>query len=138
MLKNKLANLLGASIIIVLVLGIIGIAMILSGGLLSALGFQYQSFGSFLLFFLLFFIISALFDFIVEGLPNALYHMGRIQNPKGVLFFILDVIVGILVLSGIDYCMDSISIPTMAVVVFAMVSSLATIWLDRKEKEPEK
>ena len=80
--NKKLASLAAGLILAAIVLGIVAVFVLLGGGILKFFGFQYDSKGAFLGFFALYFLISLPCDLLVEGLPKALWALGRLRRPR--------------------------------------------------------
>ena len=120
-----------------IVLGIVAVFVLLGGGILKFFGFQYDSKGAFLGFFALYFLISLPCDLLVEGLPKALWALGRLRRPR--LFrFLLSTAVDVAILELIDGWMPSVSVPTVAAVALGCASAYVDLWLDDTAEEKPK
>lgn len=104
-----LATVLAAALFFV----VVGICALFQGGVMSYLGFEYESVGAFFLFFFLGYLICTPFDFIVEAIPVALFKIGVLKNEEGVGFYALHTAADALFTAGclavVDAFMDSAS-----------------------------
>lgn len=135
--NKKLASLAAGLILAAIVLGIVAVFVLLGGGILKFFGFQYDSKGAFLGFFALYFLISLPCDLLVEGLPKALWALGRLRRPR--LFrFLLSTAVDVAILELIDGWMPSVSVPTVAAVALGCAGAYVDLWLDDTAEEKPK
>lgn len=125
-----LATVLAAALFFV----VVGICALFQGGVMSYLGFEYESVGAFFLFFFLGYLICTPFDFVVEAIPVALFKIGVLKNEEGVGFYALHTAADALFTAGclavIDAFMDSVSAPWAALAVSSLALAVVDSWID--------
>lgn len=125
-----LATLLAAALFFV----VAAICALFQGGVMSYLGFEYESVGAFFLFFFLGYLICIPLDFIVEAIPAALFKIGMLKNEAGVGFYALRTAADALFTAGclavVDAFMDSVSASWAALVVSSLALAVVDSWID--------
>lgn len=116
-----------AIVSILILLIFIGVAFS-STLVMKVLGFEFQSIKSLILFFVGVVVLGIPLDLITKALPNVLLLRNKVSIPFAKLLYIfLDLIATILVMTLIDYYMDSISIRFMAIVIIGFLLSLPCV-----------
>ena len=122
---------LGALLIIVL----LAIIAIFSGAIMRLLGFEYESVGGFILYFIIASVVSYPINLIAGALPKALLNLDRITREIAVcMYVLLDTIATFYGFYIVDYFMPSVSANTISLTVLALVFALFGI-SDIKKKE---
>lgn len=107
---------------------IVAVIAIFGGSLMKIFGFQYESVGSIILFFIIATIISFPFSLIAEALPKVLLSFGKLTKREAVLLYVvLDTLVTALGLYVVDYFMETISATILSIMVVSFVFSLMGI-----------
>lgn len=140
-MKEKLQKVLGAVLGVGTVFFIVFIFFVvvalLSGNLMALFGFRYRSVGQLVLYFLLVELVGLPFDLFCQGLPRALYHLGRLDRRQANLFYIpLDAFCTFAAFWLADLMMESVSATGMSLWVIALVMALLTQPV-KKEQTPE-
>ena len=118
-------NIILVSVLILIIF--IGVAFS-STFVMKIFGFEFQSIKSVILFFAGVVILSIPLDLITKALPNVLLLRNKVSIPFAKLLYIfLDMIATILVMTLIDYYMDSISIRFVAIVIIGFLLSLPCV-----------
>lgn len=122
---------MGALLIIV----VLAIIAIFSGAIMRLLGFEYESVGGFILYFIIASVVSYPINLIAGALPKALLNLDRITGEIAVcMYVLLDTIATFYGFYIVDYFMPSVSANTISLIVLALVFALFGI-SDIKKKE---
>ena len=122
---------MGALLIIV----VLAIIAIFSGAIMRLLGFEYESVGGFILYFIIASVVSYPINLIAGALPKALLNLDRITREIAVcMYVLLDTIATFYGFYIVDYFMPSVSANTISLIVLALVFALFGI-SDIKKKE---
>ena len=106
-------------------IGMLSIIALVSGTIMKLLGFQYESIGSIILFFIIATIMSFPLNLIAGALPKALYELERLSKPYAfILYLSLDTIATSFGLKIVDYYMSSVSATTISIVVISFLLAL--------------
>ncbi len=106
-------------------IGMLSIIALVSGTVMKLFGFQYESIGSIILFFIIATIMSFPLNLIAGALPKALYELERISKQYAlILYLILDTIATSFGLKIVDYYMSSVSTTTISIVVISFLLAL--------------
>ena len=106
-------------------IGMLSIIALVSGTIMKLLGFQYESIGSIILFFIIATIMSFPLNLIAGALPKALYKLERISKTYAlILYLALDTIATSFGLKIVDYYMSSVSATTISIVVISFLLAL--------------
>lgn len=103
---------------------------------LKILGFQYASVSSLVLFFVLYFLLLAPLDFIVNAIPKAFKSVGILETSKGLFSFCLYFVTIFMVIFLLDLFMDSIHISWQGIAIFSIISALVNAKLRQNDDEP--
>lgn len=123
------AKILGALILAIFALVIISVIALLGGAVMRVFGFEYESIGSIIWFFLLATVVSLPASLLAEGLPRALMRAVALSKPAAIALYIaMDTIATAIGLSIVDYFIKSVSAENTAVFV---VSLLLALWSAR-------
>ena len=113
--------------------GALSLVALISGAVMKLLGFQYESVGSVILFFIIATILSFPCNLISSALPKALYTLKRISRQTAqMLYLILDTVSTGLGLKFVDDCISSVSATTLSIVIISF--SLAVLGKDDFKK----
>ena len=99
------------------------------------LGFEYESVGGFILYFIIALIVSYPMNLVAGAFPKALLNLDRITREMAVcMYVLLDTITTFFGFYIVDYFMPSVSANTISLIVLALVFALFGI-SDVKKKE---
>ena len=99
------------------------------------LGFEYESVGGFILYFIIASIVSYPMNLVAGAFPKALLNFDRITREMAVcMYVLLDTITTFFGFYIVDYFMPSVSANTISLIVLALVFALFGI-SDVKKKE---
>lgn len=130
--REKIITFILGALLIIVVLAIIAI---FSGAIMRLLGFEYESVGGFILYFIIASVVSYPINLIAGALPKALLNLDRITGEIAVcMYVLLDTIATFYGFYIVDYFMPSVSANTISLIVLALVFALFGI-SDVKEKE---
>lgn len=130
--REKIITFIICSVLIIAVLSIIAV---FSGAIMRLLGFEYESVGSFILYFVIASIVSYPMNLIAGALPKALLNLDRITREMAVcMYVLLDTVTTFCGFYIVDYFMSSVSANTISLIVLALVFALFGI-SDVKKKE---
>lgn len=102
--------------------GALSFIALISGAVMKLLGFQYESVGSVILFFIIATILSFPCNLISTALPKALYTLKKISRQTAqMLYLILDTVSTGLGLKFVDDCMSSVSATTLSIVIISFL-----------------
>ena len=130
--REKIITFIFGALLIIIVLAIIAI---FSGAIMRLLGFEYESVGGFILYFIIASVVSYPINLIAGALPKALLNLDRITREIAVCMYVL--LYTIATFYGfyiVDYFMPSVSANTISLIVLALVFALFGI-SDIKKKE---
>ena len=130
--REKIITFILGALLIIVVLAIIAI---FSGAIMRLLGFEYESVGGFILYFIIASVVSYPINLIAGALPKALLNLDRITGEIAVcMYVLLDTVTTFCGFYIVDYFMSSVSANTISLIVFALVFALFGI-SDIKKKE---
>ena len=130
--REKIITFILGALLIIVVLAIIAI---FSGAIMRLLGFEYESVGGFILYFIIASVVSYPINLIAGALPKALLNLDRITREIAVcMYVLLDTIATFYGFYIVDYFMPSVSANTISLNVLALVFALFGI-IDIKKKE---
>ena len=130
--REKIITFILGALLIIVVLAIIAI---FSGAIMRLLGFEYESVGGFILYFIIASVVSYPINLIAGALPKALLNLDRITREIAVcMYVLLDTIATFYGFYIVDYFMPSVSANTISLTVLALVFALFGI-SDIKKKE---
>ena len=130
--REKIITVIFGALLIIIVLAIIAI---FSGAIMRLLGFEYESVGGFILYFIIASVVSYPINLIAGALPKALLNLDRITREIAVcMYVLLDTIATFYGFYIVDYFMPSVSANTISLIVLALVFALFGI-SDIKKKE---
>lgn len=108
-------------------IGVLSIIALVSSTIMRLFGFQYESIGSIILFFIIATVISYPLNLIAEAFPKALFDLERINRKYAlVLYMVLDTIATSFGLKIVDYYMTSVSATTISIIVISFLLALPT------------
>ena len=130
--REKIITFILGALLIIVVLAIIAI---FSGAIMRLIGFEYESVGGFILYFIIASVVSYPINLIAGALPKALLNLDRITREIAVcMYVLLDTIATFYGFYIVDYFMPSVSANTISLTVLALVFALFGI-SDIKKKE---
>lgn len=130
--REKIITFILGALLIIVVLAIIAI---FSGAIMRLLGFEYESVGGFILYFIIASVVSYPINLIAGALPKVLLNLDRITGEIAVcMYVLLDTIATFYGFYIVDYFMPSVSANTISLIVLALVFALFGI-SDIKKKE---
>ena len=130
--REKIITFILGALLIIVVLAIIAIFI---GAIMRLLGFEYESVGGFILYFIIASVVSYPINLIAGALPKALLNLDRITREIAVcMYVLLDTIATFYGFYIVDYFMPSVSANTISLTVLALVFALFGI-SDVKKKE---
>ena len=130
--REKIITFILGALLIIVVLAIIAI---FSGAIMRLLGFEYESVGGFILYFIIASVVSYPINLIAGALPKALLNLDRITREIAVcMYVLLDTIATFYGFYIVDYFMPSVSANNISLTVLALVFALFGI-SDIKKKE---
>ena len=130
--REKIITFIFGALLIIIVLAIIAI---FSGAIMRLLGFEYESVGGFILYFIIASVVTYPINLIAGALPKALLNLDRITREIAVcMYVLLDTIATFYGFYIVDYFMPSVSANTISLIVLALVFALFGI-SDIKKKE---
>lgn len=110
------------------ILAIISVIAILGGALMRLFGFEYDSAGSVILYFIIVTIIGAPIDILCQAFPRALVSLGKIQSKAGIiLFIVIDTIGTSVVMASVDYFMESVSATDLSIGVISFITAILSL-----------
>ena len=135
--NNKKPGKIGIFIVgTALIIAVLSVIAIFSSQIMRLLGFEYDNFGSFILYFIVASIVSYPMNLIGGALPKALLNLDRITRGMAVcLYVLLDTITTYFGFYIVDQFIPSVSSNMISLVVLALVFALFGI-SDVKKTEP--
>ena len=127
-IKKLAVSVLGYSIIAGIILFVIAIIAVISGSVMRIFGFEYESVGSIILFFVV--VMAAGFpgEILSSALPRALVASGWSAGKQGIVFYvILDTLFSAVSMAFADYFMDSVSASDLAILIISFLFAVITI-----------
>ncbi len=134
------AKIVAVLIVLIIILGIVSIIAIFGGFVMYFFGFEYESVGSIILFFLLASILSYPISLIAEALPMVLlneFHRGTVGQAR-FLYLFIDTIATAIGLTVVDLFMDSVSATEIAIFVVSFLLALLGVKEIKREDNYEK
>ena len=128
-LRKNWAKIIAFLILIIIILGVVSVIAIFGGFIMHFFGFQYESVGSIICFFLFASILSYPISLVAEALPMVLlneFHRGTVGQAR-FLYLFMDTIATAIGLTVIDMFMDSVSASEIAVFVVSLLFALPGI-----------
>lgn len=131
-MKEKCQKYIGAilagAIFVLIILAVIFMVSIFGGSVMKIFGFQYESIGSIVLYFLITMIISFPIELIVTSLSKALLTLDKITlNYARFLFVILDISTSFIMMKIVDYYMTSVSATHISIFVLCLIFSFISV-----------
>lgn len=144
-MKKKFSQLIASAvayfIIAAIILGVIAVIALLSGSVMRIFGFEYESVGDIILFFIITMIVGFPLELLAEGLPRALVSLGRAgKNDATIFYVILDTLCTAASMAIADQFMDSVTARDLSILVISLLFSLTSIkdFREKLEKDVEK
>ena len=137
-LKKLLGMVLGSGIIFLLLLGVSALIALFGGGLMELFGFQCDSMGQLLLYFLLGGLLGLPLDLFSAALPRALYRLEKVDRRQGNLLYIpLDTAFTFGAFWLADRWMDSVSATGLSLWLLGLGMALLTLPIPKERGERE-
>ena len=107
---------------IALIIAVLSIFAVFSASIMYWLGFEYESVGSFILYFIIGSFVSYPMNLIAGALPKALLKPKKIsKSPAIFLYMVLDTIATFLGFYLVDVSMSSVSSSNISLLVLALI-----------------
>ncbi len=136
---DKIFSAIVVSIIVIVALSIVGGAAFFGiAGLFKILGVEYESWYSFLIFFLIFGLIGFIADIFAIPLSRILASFTNKTYQKFLIVMFVDCLFSWMALHTTDELMSSITIPTGTELITVMVLFLAEHTMDDKTEEKKR
>ena len=120
--REKIITFILGALLIIVVLAIIAI---FSGAIMRLLGFEYESVGGFILYFIIASVVSYPINLIAGALPKALLNLDRITREIAVcMYVLLDTIATFYGFYIVDFFLPSVSANTFSLTVLTLVFAL--------------
>ena len=118
-----------------LIVTVLSIFAIFSSAIMRLLGFEYESIGGFVLYFVIASLVSYPMNLIAAALPNALLNLNRVPRRTAICTYVLlDTVATFFGFYIVDSFISSVSANTISLAVLALVFALFGI-SDVKKKE---
>lgn len=116
--------------------GVVSVIALFGGAIMRIFGFEYQSVGSIILFFIIATIVSWPVSLIAGTLPKVLLSFGRLSKQAAILLYIiLDTAATYFGLNIVDYFMETVSATDLSVTIVSFLLALPGIKdIDKKPK----
>ena len=126
--KKYIGNTLGISMVILGIMGIFSVIAIFGGGIMKIFGFEYQSVGHVILFFVITGVLSFSTEMLAKGFANALLALNKINIPVArVLFVGLDMLSTGLSMYIVDYFMNCVSATPLSIFVISFLFAILSV-----------
>ena len=113
---------------IALIIAVLSIFAVFSASIMYWLGFEYESVGSFILYFIIGSFVSYPMNLIAGALPKALLKLKKIsKSPAIFLYMVLDTIATFLGFYLVDVSMSSVSSSNISLLVLALIFAALAI-----------
>ena len=117
--KEKFKTFAICGMIFLLILSIIAL---ISGYIMKIFGFQYESVGSIILFFIIATIMSFPLNLIASAFPKALLKLGKINwRTAFILYLVLDTVATSFGLKVVDYYMPIVSATNISIIIISLL-----------------
>ena len=123
------AKIIAFLIFAVIVISVVSVIAIFGGFVMCFFGFEYESVGSIILFFLLATIVSYPIGLLAEALPQVLlneFHRGTVGQAR-FLYLLIDTIGTAFGLTIVDMFMNSVSATELAIFVVSFLLALPSM-----------
>lgn len=116
--KKAIIFIIGIALIIV----VLSIFAIFSASIMNLLGFEYDSIGSFILYFVIASFVSYPMNLIAGALPKALLKLKKISKQVAMfIYIVLDTVATSLGFYLVDISMSSVSSSIISIVVISLI-----------------
>ena len=117
--KEKFKTFTICGMIFLLILSIIAL---ISGSIMKIFGFQYETVGSIILFFIIATIMSFPLNLIASAFPKALLKLGKINwRTAFILYLVLDTVATSFGLKVVDYYMPIVSATNISIIIISLL-----------------
>ena len=117
--KEKFKTFAICGMIFLLILSIIAL---IGGSIMKIFGFQYESVGSIILFFIITTIMSFPLNLIASAFPKALLKLGKINwRTAFILYLVLDTVATSFGLKVVDYYMPTVSATNISIIIISLL-----------------
>ena len=108
-----------------IIVAIVAIIAYFGGAIMKVFGFEYESPGSIVLFFLIAGIAGFPAEIIARAFPKALLSLEKITaRGAKILFLVLDTVVTAVTMAIVDYFMDSVSASDISILVISLILAI--------------
>lgn len=117
--KEKFKTFAICGMIFLLILSIIAL---IGGSIMKIFGFQYESVGSIILFFIIATIMSFPLNLIASAFSKALLKLGKINwRTAFILYLVLDTVATSFGLKIVDYYMPTVSATNISIIIISLL-----------------
>ena len=117
--KEKFKTFAICGMIFLLILSIIAL---IGGSIMKIFGFQYESVGSIILFFIIATIMSFPLNLIASAFSKALLKLGKINwRTAFILYLVLDTVATSFGLKVVDYYMPTVSATNISIIIISLL-----------------
>lgn len=139
-IKKRFKKILGvcvaAGVVLLVLAALVAVFDFLGLIVMRAFGFEYESIGSLIAFFVIVEIISFPADIFIETLPQILNMSGKLKDSHILIFrIILGTICTSLIMGLADAWLDNVHAPTMSVVMVSIFFTFLNIAIEEKTKD---
>ena len=121
-LKELAGALLGYSVVAIVILAVIAVIAVVGGSIMSFFGFEYESLGSIILFFIIVMIVGFPLEILSSALPAVFAELGRCTEKQAVVLYVLmDTLFTAVSMAAADYFMDSVSASDLSILVNSII-----------------
>ena len=126
--QKWLGGLLGTGVIVLLLFAGFTVVALVGGNLMELFGFQYDSVGQLLLYFLFGGLLGLPLDLLSTALPRVLYRFGKVNRWQGNLLYIpMDALFTMGAFWLADQWMDSVSTTGLSLCILGIGMALTTL-----------
>lgn len=132
-MKNKIKDIIGMSIVgLILLLIIFGLIFFFGGTILSILGLKYNNLWILAKFFIIYMIIGMPLDFIIECSLKAIkIIIGLKEIEYRIIYSIIDIVINTLLIGILEWSIDGIECSLVTALLFSTISCVLSYFFDR-------
>lgn len=127
-LRKIIEPILGYGAVTLFILAIISLIAILGVGLMRLFGFEYNSVGSVILYFIIVVVVGFPIDTLTKVFPKVLASFYKInKKTEKMIFILLDTIGTAIVMSVVDYFMDSVYVSDLTILIVSFIIAILSL-----------
>ena len=136
-IKERFASAIAYGLLAGLIIGIVAVIAYFGGAVMKIFGFEYESPGSIVLFFLITMMVGLPAEIFTGALPKALLSLEKLTlRGAKILSVVLDTTATAVTMAIVDYFMDSVSATDLSILVISLILALLSKEdFDKKEKK---